>query len=67
MKTSQIAFPEEINSAVYATGVYASKGQNPTKNTNDGIFADGVTSELAALTGSASSGYSATFQVGITL
>ena len=67
VKTSQIAFPEEINSAVYATGVYASKGQNPTKNTNDGIFADGVTSELATLTGSASSGYSATFQVGITL
>lgn len=67
VKTSQIAFPEEINSAVYATGVYASKGQNPTKNTNDGIFADGVTSELATLTGNASSGYSATFQVGITL
>ena len=66
VKTSQIAFPEEINSAVYTTGVYASKGQNPTKNTNDGIFADGVTSELATLTGSASSGYSATFQVGIT-
>ena len=66
VKTTQIAFPEEINSAVYATGVYASKGQNPTKNTNDGIFADGVTSELATLTGSASSGYSATFQVGIT-
>ena len=67
VKTSQIAFPEEINSAVYATGVYASKGQNPTKNSNDGIFSDGVTSELATLTGSASSGYAATFQVGITV
>jgi protocatechuate 3,4-dioxygenase beta subunit len=67
VKTSQIAFPEEINSAVYATGVYASKGQNPTKNTNDNVFSDGVTSELATLTGSASSGYSATFQVGITV
>lgn len=67
VKTSQIAFPEEINSAVYATGVYAPKGQNPTKNTNDNVFSDGVTSELATLTGSASSGYSATFQVGITL
>ena len=33
IKTSQIAFPEEINSTVYASGVYASKGQNPTKNT----------------------------------
>jgi protocatechuate 3,4-dioxygenase beta subunit len=67
VKTSQIAFPEEINSAVYATGVYASKGQNPTKNTNDNVFSDGVTSELATLTGSASSGYGATFRVGITV
>lgn len=67
VRTSQVAFPEEINSAVYATGVYASKGQNPTKNANDGIFADGVTSELATLAGSTSSGYSAMFQVGITL
>ena len=67
VKTSQIAFPEEINSAVYATGVYASKGQNPTKNDRDGIFSDGFTSELATLTGNTSSGYNATFQVGITV
>lgn len=67
VKTSQIAFPEDINSAVYATGVYASKGQNPTKNDRDGIFSDGFTSELATLTGNATSGYNATFQVGITV
>ena len=66
VKTSQICFPEEINSAVYASGVYAAKGQNPTKNTGDGIFADGFTSELAALSGNTTSGYNATFQVGIT-
>lgn len=28
VKTTQLAFPEEINSAVYASGVYAAKGQN---------------------------------------
>ena len=67
VKTSQIAFPEEINSAVYATGVYASKGQNPTKNDRDGIILDGFTSELATLTGNPTSGYNATFQVGITV
>lgn len=61
--TTQIAFPEEINSAVHATGVYAAKGQNPTRNERDGIFADGFTSELATLTGSAASGYTVTFQV----
>ena len=65
VKISQIAFPEEINSAVYASGVYASKGQNPTRNTTDMVFSDGVTSELATLTGNTTSGYSATFQVGV--
>jgi hypothetical protein len=29
------------------------------------VFADGVTSELATLTGNTASGYSATFQVGV--
>ena len=32
MKVTQIAFPENVIAAVYATGVYASKGQNPTSN-----------------------------------
>jgi protocatechuate 3,4-dioxygenase beta subunit len=67
VKTSQICFPEEINSAVYASGVYAAKGQNPTKNSNDGIFSDGFTSELATLSGNTTSGYNATFQVGISV
>jgi len=61
-----LRFPKR-STAPYATGVHAAKGQNPTKNANDGIFSDGVTSELATLTGNASSGYDATFQVGITL
>jgi hypothetical protein len=33
----------------------------------DGIFSDGFTSELAMLTGNPTSGYNATFQVGITV
>ena len=64
VKTSQICFPEDVNSAVYASGVYASKG--PTRNDRDGIFSDGLTSELATLQGNTASGYNATFQVGIT-
>ena len=65
VKTTQLAFPEEINSAVYASGVYASKGQNPTKAANDMVFSDGVTSELASVAGNTTSGYAATFTVGI--
>jgi hypothetical protein len=67
VKTSQIAFPEAVNTAVHAQGIYAPRGQNPTKNDRDGIFADGFTAELATVTGSAASGLTATFQVGITL
>ena len=67
VKTTQLAFPEETNSAVYASGVYASKGQNPTKTTNDMVFSDGVTSELASVAGSTTSGYAATFTVGVAL
>ena len=65
IKTTQIAFPEEINSAVYGSGVYLSKGQNPTKAANDMVFSDGVTSELASVAGSTASGYAATFTVGV--
>ena len=67
VKTTQNAFPEEINSAVYASGVYASKGQNPTRAANDMVFSDGVTSELASVAGNTTSGYAATFTVGVAL
>ncbi len=65
VKVTQIAFPESANAEVYATGVYASRGSNPTSNSRDGIFADSLASEMAAVTGNAASGYTATFRVGI--
>ena len=64
-KVTQIAFPESANAAVYGSGVYASRGPNPTSNTRDMVFADGFNSELAAVSGDPASGMSATFQVGI--
>jgi protocatechuate 3,4-dioxygenase beta subunit len=68
VKVTQIAFPEDITAAVYRTGVYASSGQNPTTNSRDGVFSDGVANELITITGGDStSGYSGTFQVGIAL
>ena len=67
VKTTQIAFPEEVTAAVYASGVYAAKGQNPTKNAGDMVFSDGVTSQLASLVGSTAAGYTATFTIGIAL
>ena len=64
-KVTQIAFPESVNAAVYATGVYASRGSNPTANARDGIFADSLDSEVASVSGDAANGYTATFRVGI--
>lgn len=68
VKVTQIAFPEDVTAAVYRTGVYASSGQNPTTNARDGVFADGVTNELISITGGdPTSGYTASFQVGVAI
>jgi protocatechuate 3,4-dioxygenase beta subunit len=66
-KVTQIAFPESVNAEVYRSGVYASRGLNPTSNTSDGIFADSLSQEMATVSGSVASGYTATFQVGIAI
>ncbi len=65
VKATQLAFPESVNDAVYATGVYASRGSNPTKNVADGIFADSINSELATVSGDAGSALTATFRVAV--
>jgi protocatechuate 3,4-dioxygenase beta subunit len=64
-KATQIAFPESVNNSVHRSGVYASRGSNPMSNASDGIFADSLSSELVTPSGDTTSGYSATFQVGI--
>ena len=64
-KVTQIAFPEDVSASVYRTGVYASSGQNPTTNSRDGVFSDGVANELITITGGdTTNGYTGTFQVG---
>lgn len=56
-KVTQIAFPENVTAAVYSSGVYASNGQNPTTNARDNVFSDGVSSEMATVTGDPASGF----------
>lgn len=65
VKTTQIAFPESTTAEVYASGVYASKGQSPTKNASDNVFADGTQTEMASVTGSPGAGYEASLNIGI--
>ena len=65
VKTTQMAFPENISSSVYRTGVYAAHGQNSTSNAGDNVFSDGTQSELATLTGDTTNGYTASLTIGI--
>ena len=64
-KVTQIAFPESVNAEVYRSGVYAPRGANPTANARDMVFADSLAAELATVAGNPTSGYTATFRVGI--
>ena len=65
VKVTQIGFPESVNSEVYSGGVYAGRGQNPTSNTRDMVFADSITQETATVSGSAVAGYTATFTINV--
>lgn len=66
-KITQIAFPESVNNTVYRSGVYASRGTNPTSNLSDGIFADSLSSELVTPAGDVTNGYTASWQIGVSL
>jgi protocatechuate 3,4-dioxygenase beta subunit len=67
VKATQLGFPESVNATVYATGVYASRGANPTSNAGDTVFADSIASELATVVGDPVNGYAATFRIGISI
>ena len=64
IKTSQVAFPEDVTSSVYRTGVYAAHGQSTTSNTSDNVFSDGTSSEMDHAHGERW-GYTATLTVGL--
>ena len=57
--TTQIAFPDDINTAIYKTTLYAAHGQNTsvTKNSADMVFSDSLSSELATVTANEAGGY----------
>lgn len=65
---SQLAFPPAVTQAVYSSSLYT-KGQNTSvaSFSADNVFSDGVTYQLATVTGSVSTGYVADLQVGIAI
>lgn len=65
--TSQIAFPEAITTEVYNSTLYATHGQNSSVSgfSQDNVFSDGVSYQLAEVTGDVENGYLATLTVGV--
>ena len=64
--TSQLAFPTDVETAVYASSLYAARGQNQTSPSEDGIFSDGVRYQVPTMTADpATGGYAAALTVGI--
>ena len=63
--TSQLFFDPVTTSAVYQTGVYASRGQASTANTSDGIYGSDGAKLVVNLRPDGSGGYGGTFVVGV--
>lgn len=57
LKVTQIAFPEGTGTALLAVGGYAKGMSGYTYNSADGIFSDGVSLELATVTGNTTDGF----------
>lgn len=66
LHTSQLALPVAACEAVYATSGYPGSAANlaALSFAGDNVFSDGVTLQLAELTGNPTDGYVATLQVG---
>ncbi len=69
IKTSQFGFPMAMLADAYATSGYANSLRNLAgmSYASDMVFSDGTALQIAAVTGSAALGYSATLTVGLAL
>lgn len=67
IRTSQLALPADVCQAVYAQSGYTGSAANlaGVSLASDGIFSDGVSLQLATVTGSVAAGYAATLRVGV--
>ncbi len=66
--TSQFAFPDSVNTAVYNTSLYVAHGQNSLTNATDSIFRSAnPENQIMAITANASGGYDGAFTIGITV
>ncbi len=65
--TTQLALPEDVCTAVYATEGYEQSVQNLAQTSLDGdmVFSDGADAQLAAVEGDVDSGYTAMLTVAV--
>jgi protocatechuate 3,4-dioxygenase beta subunit len=65
LATSQLAFPEDVCDAVYATAGYEQSVTNLARVSlsSDGVFRDGVSRQLATMSGSVAAGLSAALTI----
>jgi protocatechuate 3,4-dioxygenase beta subunit len=67
VKTSQLALPADVSSAVYATSGYEQSVTNLSRISlaSDNVFSDGASLQVATVTGSVAAGYTAALTVGV--
>jgi protocatechuate 3,4-dioxygenase beta subunit len=67
LATSQIALPQDVCDAVYATSGYEQSVRNLSQVSldSDMVFSDGVSTETPSMTGNTSSGYVSSLVVGV--
>ena len=68
VKTSQLALPEEVNAVVYATAGYEQSVRNVSQVSlaSDNVFGDdGGIHQIANMSGSVASGYTASLTIGV--
>ncbi|KRD56294.1 protocatechuate dioxygenase [Acidovorax sp. Root275] len=65
--TTQLAFPQDVTTAVYNSTLYSAKGQNNSVASfaADNVFSDGTSTEMVAISGSVASGYAGSLTVNI--
>jgi len=66
VSTSQLAFPQAITQAVYATALYGFRqNTSVTSFAQDNVFADGTADQMVTISGDTAAGFSASLVVGV--
>ena len=64
--TSQFAFPDAVNDAVYRTPLYRERGRNPMRTGRDGVFrSEDLDRLVLGVTADGKGGYDAAYRIGV--